>query len=56
MQAAPLAVAPAAAAGGALLYRVVNDVLMALLGLAIAFVFDREYLRAFRRTPGKAVS
>ncbi len=49
-------VSPAAAAGGALLYRVVNDVLMALLGLAIAFAFDREYLRAFRRTPEKAVS
>ena len=49
-------VAPAAAAGGALLYRVVIDVLMALLGLAIAFAFDREYLQAFRRAPGKAVS
>ena len=49
-------VAPAAAASGALIYRVVNDVLMALLGLAIAFAFDREYLRAFRRSPEKAVS
>ena len=49
-------VAPAAAAGGALVYRVINDVLMALVGLGIAFAFDREYLRAFRRTPGKAVS
>ncbi|HVC05699.1 MAG TPA: lysylphosphatidylglycerol synthase transmembrane domain-containing protein [Candidatus Acidoferrales bacterium] len=49
-------VSPAAAAGGALLYRVANDVLMALLGLAIAFAFDREYLRAFRSAPEKVVS
>ncbi len=48
-------VAPAAAAGGALIYRVVNDVLMALLGLGVAVAFNREYLRAFRRTPEKAV-
>lgn len=44
-------VAPAAAASGALLYRVVNDVLMALVGLAIAFLTDRDYFAALRRAP-----
>jgi uncharacterized membrane protein YbhN (UPF0104 family) len=45
-------VAPAAAAAAALLYRLVNDVLMALLGLAIAFAIDREYLRSLRGPAG----
>jgi glycosyltransferase 2 family protein len=44
-------VAPAAAASGALLYRVVNDLLMALLGLAIAFLSDRDSFAALRRAP-----
>ncbi|HYM96082.1 MAG TPA: lysylphosphatidylglycerol synthase transmembrane domain-containing protein [Candidatus Sulfotelmatobacter sp.] len=38
-------VAPAAAAAAALLYRVINDVLMALLGLAVALVSEREHLK-----------
>ena len=37
-------VALATAAAAALLYRVVNDVLMALIGLAVAFLGDRELL------------
>ena len=42
-------VAPAAAATGALLYRVVNDVLMALVGLAVALIYDRGHLTAITR-------
>ena len=42
-------VPPAAAAAAALLYRVVNDLLMALIGLTVALSFDREYLRSLRR-------
>lgn len=45
-------VAPAAAATGALLYRIGNDVLMALIGLAVALVYDREHLLAIGRTGG----
>jgi uncharacterized membrane protein YbhN (UPF0104 family) len=45
-------VAPAAAATGALLYRIGNDVLMALIGLAVALVYDREHLLAMGRTGG----
>ena len=43
-------VAPAAAAAAALLYRVVNDVLMAVIGVAVAFLADRKLLR--RRLQG----
>ncbi|MGH7764325.1 MAG: lysylphosphatidylglycerol synthase domain-containing protein [Candidatus Dormibacteraceae bacterium] len=42
-------VPPALAAAGALLYRVVNDVFMALIGLTVALSIDREYLRRLRR-------
>jgi glycosyltransferase 2 family protein len=45
-------VAPAAAATGALLYRIGNDVLMALIGLAVALVYDRQHLLAIGRTGG----
>jgi uncharacterized protein (TIRG00374 family) len=38
-------VAPAAAAAAALLYRAVNDLLMALIGVAVAFVFSPRYLK-----------
>lgn len=45
-------VAPAAAATGALLYRIGNDVLMALIGLVVALVYDREHLLALGRSGG----
>jgi uncharacterized protein (TIRG00374 family) len=45
-------VAPAAAATGALLYRIGNDVLMALIGLVVALVYDREQLLALGRSGG----
>jgi uncharacterized membrane protein YbhN (UPF0104 family) len=45
-------VAPAAAATGALLYRIGNDVLMALIGLVVALVYDREHLLALGRSAG----
>jgi uncharacterized membrane protein YbhN (UPF0104 family) len=38
-------VAPAAAAAGALLYRAVNDVFMALIGIGIALIYDRQYVK-----------
>ncbi|HYM66605.1 MAG TPA: lysylphosphatidylglycerol synthase domain-containing protein, partial [Patescibacteria group bacterium] len=38
-------VAPAVAAAAAFIYRAVNDVLMAIIGLGVAFVFERESLR-----------
>lgn len=37
-------VAPAAAAAAAFIYRAVNDVFMAVVGLGVALVFEREYL------------
>ncbi len=46
---AVMGVAPAAAAAAALLYRAVNDVLMAGLGLLVALVFEREQVRALVR-------
>jgi len=45
-------VAPAAAATGALLYRLGNDVLMALIGLVVAVVYDREHLLSLGRSGG----
>jgi uncharacterized membrane protein YbhN (UPF0104 family) len=45
-------VAPAVAAASALLYRVINDVLMALIGLAVAFLVDREFLSSRLETLG----
>ena len=39
-------VAPAVAAAAALLYRVINDILMALIGLTIAFLVDRALLQS----------
>lgn len=48
-----VAAAPAAAA--ALLYRVINDVLMALLGLLLALVTERESLAGLRRPAKTAV-
>lgn len=42
-------VAPAAAATGALLYRIVNDILMALIGLGIALLYNREQVVGLRR-------
>lgn len=41
-------VAAAAAAAAALLYRAVNDVLMAMIGLALAVLVDREILKGIR--------
>lgn len=41
-------VQPAAAAAAALIYRAVNDLLMALVGLLVAFSADREALRSLR--------
>lgn len=43
-------IAPAAAAAAALLYRAVNDVLMALVGLALALVFERPSSRSRSRS------
>ena len=48
-------VPPAAAAAAALLYRLVNDVLMALIGLGVALSLDREYLRGLRRRPAETM-
>lgn len=42
-------VAPAAAAAAAFIYRAINDVLMAVLGLGVAFVFERGHLRELFR-------
>ncbi|MHB8536969.1 MAG: lysylphosphatidylglycerol synthase domain-containing protein [Candidatus Dormibacteria bacterium] len=42
-------VAPAAAATGTLLYRIANDVVMALIGVAIVLVYDRDRLGAIGR-------
>lgn len=37
-------VAPAAAAAASFMYRAINDVLMAIIGLGVAFVFERKNL------------
>jgi uncharacterized membrane protein YbhN (UPF0104 family) len=37
-------VAPAAAAAAAFIYRAINDILMAIVGLGVALVVEREYL------------
>lgn len=42
-------VAPAAAAAATFIYRAINDVLMAALGLGVAFVFERQYVRELFR-------
>lgn len=47
-------VAAATAAAAALLYRVVNDVLMALVGLAVALTSDRDALRGLGRGAGES--
>lgn len=47
-------VAPAAAAAATFIYRAINDVLMALVGLGVAFFFERRYLREILK-PAKAV-
>jgi uncharacterized membrane protein YbhN (UPF0104 family) len=44
-------VAPAAAAAAALLYRVINDLFMAALGLAVALFSERDSLARLRRQP-----
>ncbi|HUZ88557.1 MAG TPA: lysylphosphatidylglycerol synthase transmembrane domain-containing protein [Candidatus Acidoferrales bacterium] len=44
-------VAVAAAAAAALIYRLINDVLMAILGLGVALVFDRRPMKYFGRRP-----
>jgi uncharacterized membrane protein YbhN (UPF0104 family) len=38
-------VAPAAAAAAAFIYRAINDVLMAVVGVGVALVFEREYIK-----------
>jgi len=38
-------VAPAVAAAASFIYRAINDLLMAIVGLGVAFVFEREGLR-----------
>jgi uncharacterized membrane protein YbhN (UPF0104 family) len=44
-------VAPAAAALAALLYRAFNDVLMAVIGLAVSVVSERRRRRRSREEP-----
>jgi hypothetical protein len=44
-------VVPAAAAAAALLYRVINDLFMAALGLTVALFSERESLAGLRRQP-----
>jgi uncharacterized membrane protein YbhN (UPF0104 family) len=48
-------VALAAAAAAALLYRAVNDVLMALVGLSVALLSDRQRLLHLGPTPEATV-
>jgi glycosyltransferase 2 family protein len=48
-------VTPATAAAAALLYRAVNDLLMAVIGLTVALSVDRGYLRGLRR-PAESVA
>ncbi len=47
-------VAPAVAAAAAFIYRGINDVLMAIVGLAIAFVFERNGLEHLIHRPKPA--
>jgi uncharacterized membrane protein YbhN (UPF0104 family) len=48
-------VAPAAAAAAAFIYRAINDVLMAIVGLGVAVIFQRENLKTLMHPNAPAI-